>query len=251
MTQLALPQLKLSQVSSMADLASNKLSTTSPASSDGDQQSLSPKSAQISTPVSRFSRTPSSIGLQFRRKSVAQKRSTVRSPVKSGFDEAQQEGVMRSAPVVAEIRTNVVIQDEYTFVTEFTARLSKRFRVPRESVTLELQHSTCLLFNGSFEPAYLLTITALPSESRRRSNMENAMVMQDFLAKTMMVSPDRGIVSFKTIEADHLAVNGTTIRGESDRLAQDTRQLSSHNTQLLEEKLQQSRRFTLRSVAIG
>ena len=105
------------------------------------------------------------------------------------------------------------------------------FQAPGESIVIELHHSVALLLGGSFDPAYLLTITALPTQLQPTPNMYNASVIQDFMAKAISVPPDRGIIKFMPIQAEDLGVNGTTIQAEIKRYEQeDTRRIQRSNT---------------------
>jgi len=83
---------------------------------------------------------------------------------------------------------------------------------------ITVNHSACLLLGGSFEPAYVLTITALPSQIQPATNKRNAALVQSFMSDVLSVSADRGIVRFHAIEEYNLATNGRTMLGEIERL---------------------------------
>jgi hypothetical protein len=48
---------------------------------------------------------------------------------------------------------------------------------------ITVNHSACLLLGGSFEPTYVLTITALPIQLLPTTNKRNAALIQNFMAK--------------------------------------------------------------------
>jgi hypothetical protein len=83
---------------------------------------------------------------------------------------------------------------------------------------ITVTHSACLMMGGSFEPAYILTITAIPSEVQPVTNKRNSYLMQHFIADTLHVPSNRGVVRFLEIAEERLATNGSTIAGDIERL---------------------------------
>ncbi|KAF1980077.1 Tautomerase/MIF [Bimuria novae-zelandiae CBS 107.79] len=137
--------------------------------------------------------------------------------------------VTRDAPIIAELRTNVIIKDEYTLVTDLSHHLSIRYQRPESSIMITVNHSACLLFGGSFEPTYFLTITALPVQVQQTTNKRNAALIQNFMFESLGVPLERGIVKFVSIQEECIATNGTTILGEIENLE---RQLGEENSGL-------------------
>ncbi|KAL9038454.1 MAG: hypothetical protein Q9214_005273 [Letrouitia sp. 1 TL-2023] len=130
--------------------------------------------------------------------------------------------VHRHSIISAEIKTNVIIKDEYVFLQDLSQHLSQRYHRPTSSIFITLQHSACLLFAGSFESAYLMTITALPSQIQPVTNKRNSALVQAFMADSLGVTPDRGVVRFVPVAEEDLATNGTTVLGEIETLRQDS-----------------------------
>ncbi|KAI9701169.1 MAG: hypothetical protein M1836_001838 [Candelina mexicana] len=126
--------------------------------------------------------------------------------------------VSRDSVVMAELRTNVIIKDEYTFMGDLSSHLSTRFQRPESSILITLTHSSCLMFGGSFDPAYTLTITALPSQIQPTTNKRNAALTQAFFHDVLGVTAERGVIRFTAIAESDLATNGQTILGEIDLL---------------------------------
>jgi hypothetical protein len=83
---------------------------------------------------------------------------------------------------------------------------------------ITVNHSACLLLGGSFEPTYILTINALPVQVQPTTNKRNAALIQTFMAESIGVSSERGIIKFIPIPEESLAMNGMTILGEIERL---------------------------------
>ncbi|CAI6336505.1 unnamed protein product [Periconia digitata] len=126
--------------------------------------------------------------------------------------------VTKDAPIVAELRTNVIIKDEYTLVTDLSHHLAVRYQRPESSIMITVSHSACLLLGGSFEPTYVLSITALPVQLQPTTNKRNAALIQAFMFESIGVATDRGIIKFLPIEPECFATNGSTLFGEIERL---------------------------------
>ncbi|RMY47254.1 hypothetical protein D0865_08777 [Hortaea werneckii] len=126
--------------------------------------------------------------------------------------------VQRESPVVAELKTNVIIKDEYTLVTDLSYHLAQRYTRPDSSIMIKVEHSACLALGGTFDPCYILNVTTVPSSMGPSINKRNAALIQSFMADILSVPSDRGIVKFTPIEEVNYAMNGTTIHGEIERL---------------------------------
>lgn len=83
---------------------------------------------------------------------------------------------------------------------------------------ITVNHSACLLLGGSFEPTYILTITALPVQVQPTTNKRNAALIQNFMFESLGVPLERGIVKFVPIQEECMATNGTTILGEIENM---------------------------------
>jgi hypothetical protein len=85
---------------------------------------------------------------------------------------------------------------------------------------ITVNHSACLLLGGSFEPTYVLTIIALPIQLLPTTNKRNAALIQNFMAESIGVPLDRGMIKFVPIQEECLATNGMTVLGDIERLEQ-------------------------------
>jgi hypothetical protein len=74
------------------------------------------------------------------------------------------------------------------------------------------------MLGGTFEPAYLLNISAIDSFTQASTNKRNAALVQAFLSEVLSVPADRGVVKFTPISEDCLATNARTIQGEISRV---------------------------------
>ena len=81
-----------------------------------------------------------------------------------------------------------------------------------------VQEAIPLVFAGNDEPAYLLTITALPSEIAPTKNKRATALTQDFLWETIGIPAPRGVIRFVPIAEENLATNGMTALGEIEEL---------------------------------
>ena len=111
------------------------------------------------------------------------------------------------------------VRDEYTFLNDLSQQLSQRYQRPASSIFITLDHSACLLFAGTFDSAYIFTLTALPSQIQSTTNKRNAALLQTFMTEALGVTSDRGVVRFVPIAEEHLATHGSTVLGEIERLS--------------------------------
>ena len=110
------------------------------------------------------------------------------------------------------------IRDEYLFLDELSQHLSQRYQRPTSSIFINLDHSACLLFAGTFDSAYVLTINALASQLLPATNKRNTALIQSHMASSLGVLPDRGVIRFCAIADEFLATKGTTYSGHIERL---------------------------------
>jgi len=108
---------------------------------------------------------------------------------------------------------------------------------------ITVNHSACLLLGGSFEPTYVLTISALPVQMQPTTNKRNAALIQAFMFESVGVPLDRGIIKFVPIQEDCLATNGSTILGEIERL--ERQQADENGSGLKRALTKTSRRSTV------
>ena len=110
------------------------------------------------------------------------------------------------------------ITDEINFLQDFSQHLSQRYQRPISSIFITLKHSECLLYAGTFDQAYILTVSALPSQVLPTTNKRNAALIQAFLSDSLGVAATRGVVRFVGIPEENLAFNGTTVFGQIENL---------------------------------
>ncbi|PKK49538.1 hypothetical protein CI102_4935 [Trichoderma harzianum] len=128
--------------------------------------------------------------------------------------------VRGEALIYAEVKTNV--ENEQQFLTVFSHHLAARYNRYPSSIVISLHHSQCLLFGGSMDPAYTLTITALASEVQPATNKRNAAVLQKHLEAVLRVPPARGMVRFIPVAEESLAWGSKTVAGRiSEAVAGD------------------------------
>ncbi|KAF3770081.1 hypothetical protein M406DRAFT_284607 [Cryphonectria parasitica EP155] len=119
------------------------------------------------------------------------------------------ERIRSDSIVLVELRTN--IGDEFIFITELSAKLAERYQRPLSSIVVNVQHSQCIFFSGTFEPAYTANVSALAPYVQPATNRRNAFVLSEHLHEALGVQPQRGLISFVTLPEDNVACNGKTI----------------------------------------
>ena len=154
-----------------------------------------------------------------------------------------KERVQSESIVLADVKTNVIvggarasgipgpkdrlmrcheqISDEFTFITELSYHLSTRYQRPVSSIVVCLQHGACMLFGGTFDPAYVMTICALPSQVMPVTNKRNAALVQRHMEEAIGVGPARGFLRFVATTEENVACNGRTMAGEIEDLEKE------------------------------
>lgn len=84
---------------------------------------------------------------------------------------------------------------------------------------MTVQHSICILFGGTFDPAYIMTIKALPCQVQTTTNKRNVALLQKHLDDTLRVAPTRGLVQFVAVPEECSGWNGKTVAGEIAEMA--------------------------------
>lgn len=102
-------------------------------------------------------------------------------------------------------------------MTDLSCHLAARYSRPDSAVMVKVDHSACLAYGGTFDPCYILSITAVPSQMGPTMNKRNAALIQAFLADILSVPPERGVVKFQPVPDENFATNGMTIFGEIER----------------------------------
>jgi hypothetical protein len=155
-----------------------------------------------------------------------------------------RERVLKESPVVADLKTNVIVryallqfttfanleqvQDEFTLITELSSFLSTRFQRPESSIIVSLSHSCCMLYGGTFDPAYTLTVTALGSQLQPVTNKRNAVLLAKHIDEGMGVDPKRGVIKFVASTEENLAVDGKTMALQIEELEKETAENNSN-----------------------
>ncbi|EAQ91018.1 hypothetical protein CHGG_02953 [Chaetomium globosum CBS 148.51] len=127
-----------------------------------------------------------------------------------------RERVHGDAIVLAEVKTNV--RDEFTFITELAYHLSTRYQRPVSSVVVTLRHGACMFWGGSFDPAYVMSVVALPSQLQPTTNRRNAALIQRHMEETLGVRPARGVLRFVPVAEEGWVCGGRTVAGEVEAL---------------------------------
>ncbi|PQE32729.1 macrophage migration inhibitory factor protein [Rutstroemia sp. NJR-2017a WRK4] len=203
-----------------------------PSPADSDKMSASPPSTSSplaleeeritrdiarGTPGDRVAamtpKTPQEAELARKRSQFYGEAFAYREPVSSARDR-----VSRDSIVLCEIQTNIIMNDEYTLLTTLSTTLSSRYQRPESSIFLTLKHSACFLLAGSFDPAYIMTITALPSQVQPVTNKRNAALLQTCMEELLSIDPQRGVIKFIPLAEENYATNGKTVAGEIEEL---------------------------------
>lgn len=109
-----------------------------------------------------------------------------------------------------------------TFLSEISFQLSEIYQRPESCIVVSVYAPQAMLFGGSPEPAYCLTITALASEIAPTKNKRSTALVQGFMQDSMDIAPRRGIVRFQPVPEESLATNGMTALQEIEEIERNS-----------------------------
>lgn len=119
------------------------------------------------------------------------------------------------------------LEQEQTFLNDLLMTVSEIYHKPPTSIMITITTDAAIMIGGSIEPVYLLTVTALPSEIASVKNIRATMMIQDFLSDSLKVPASRGVVKFLPIREEDLGANGSTVRGDIDKLEAEEKRIGS------------------------
>jgi hypothetical protein len=102
---------------------------------------------------------------------------------------------------------------------DLSFRLSEIYQRPASCIMVMVSTEVAMLIGGNCEPAYHLTVTALPSEIAATKNKRAAHLLQDFMKDSLSIKSSRGVVQFAAVAEENLATNGVTALQEIEQLA--------------------------------
>ncbi|RTE71462.1 hypothetical protein BHE90_014131 [Fusarium euwallaceae] len=125
-----------------------------------------------------------------------------------------EDQVRNESIVLAEVKTNVIVNDEYTFVSELSEHLALRYHRPVSSIVVTLHHGACILFGGSCDPAYIMTVEALACYAQTATNKRNNAMIQRHMEQALGVSAMRGFLRFVPVAEECSGWKGKTVASE-------------------------------------
>ncbi|OJD21322.1 hypothetical protein ACJ73_07338 [Blastomyces percursus] len=126
--------------------------------------------------------------------------------------------INQDSVVVVEIKTNVLLENDFQNLSELSFNLALIFQRPEASILLYVEHNCCLMLASSYEPAYLVTVSALPCSIAPITNLRHTVLIQAAIFDIFDIPSNRGVIKFESMAEENLATNGSTIRDEIDQL---------------------------------
>lgn len=103
-------------------------------------------------------------------------------------------------------------------LAEVSKFLALRYNRPLASVAVTLHHSACMLFQNSVDPAYMLTVVAIPPLIQPTLNRRTTILAQKLMEDVLGVPGSRGLVRFVAAAEDAYGIAGNTYAGKMDDL---------------------------------
>lgn len=120
-------------------------------------------------------------------------------------------------------------------------QLSIRYQKSMSSVVVTLEHGVCMLFADNFDPAYTVSVSALPSDVTPTKNKRNAYLIQNYMKDCLGVATSRGFLRFVSVSEESAAWGGNTVAGQievaSGRIDHGTRALRTTPSRRLSVKV--------------
>ncbi|KAI5844448.1 Tautomerase/MIF superfamily [Morchella snyderi] len=118
--------------------------------------------------------------------------------------------VPTSAGVWVELKTNVILENEFEFAKSLSEMIAKRYGRTEETVCVSIDHSACMVMGGTFDGSYMLTITSLSMISPT-CNKRNAALISEWINNNLGVVGARGYIRFVDPDFANYATGGTTM----------------------------------------
>lgn len=115
------------------------------------------------------------------------------------------------------------LEREQGFLNDLLMTMSEIYHKPTQNIMIVATTDASILISGSTEPAYLISLTALPSEIASMKNLRATTMVQEFVAESLKIPANRGVVKFQSVKEDEVGTNGITIRDEIDRIETEER----------------------------
>ncbi|KAJ9311892.1 hypothetical protein DTO271D3_7886 [Paecilomyces variotii] len=132
--------------------------------------------------------------------------------------------VNQDSIVVIEIKTNTRVRaDEFQLLSDISSLFMQVYHRPENSILVTVEQNACLRFGSSPAPAYLLTVSALPSLIAPITNLRNTILIQQGLKDLLWIPPNRGVIRFNSIQEENFATNDATVMGQIEQLEQSAR----------------------------
>ncbi|KAI0648335.1 Tautomerase/MIF [Trametes meyenii] len=94
-----------------------------------------------------------------------------------------------------DLKTNVAVADPKAFSLEFSKFAAATLKKPETYISVNYTYHENLTFNGSFDPALLLSITSLDNINPD-ANLEYSKAFFAFFKEKLGVPDDRGYITF-------------------------------------------------------
>ncbi|KAA8911631.1 Tautomerase/MIF superfamily [Sphaerosporella brunnea] len=118
--------------------------------------------------------------------------------------------VPKTAGVCVELKTNVILDNEFEFARNLSAMIARRYNYDESAVCVAVEHSACMIMDGNFDGTYILTITSVSLISPT-VNKRNAALISEWFKANLGVHAHRGIIRFTDADFANYAIRGQTV----------------------------------------
>ncbi|KAF5658131.1 macrophage migration inhibitory factor [Fusarium heterosporum] len=140
--------------------------------------------------------------------------------------------IRNESVILVEIKTNVIIEEEFIFITELSEFVSLRYNRPASCIMITLQHGVCMQFGGSSDPSYTMKIEALERDTQTAMNKLNIALLQVRMKQVLDIPASRGYVRFVPVAQDCVGWKGNTVAGEVAEITRPEQTFTQRRTSI-------------------
>ncbi|KKY29180.1 putative mif domain-containing protein [Phaeomoniella chlamydospora] len=194
-----------------------------------------------------------SLAISWERQQLSKKRSQYFSDIFAARElrYTPKERVTRDAIIIAELKISSTLDRDTSIVSDFSFHLAQTYQRPESCILLTIQNSTLLVLGGSYEPAYLLSITALQCDIAPRINKRMTGLVQGFLQDSLNIPAKRGVIRFMPIAEENLGTNGMTTLGEIEELVKADHHDPSIRRTISNNRIRRAKKKSLSTIFHG
>ncbi|KAI5118420.1 hypothetical protein M0805_005504 [Coniferiporia weirii] len=108
-----------------------------------------------------------------------------------------------------QLTTNVKVEDPKAFVLEFSKLAAQTLGKPESYISVSYSYEEALSFAGTFEPAFLMTVTSL-GNINAQANVGYSKSFFEFFKEKLGIQDNRGYITFNDPGRENMGFKSST-----------------------------------------